>query len=558
MGLIASNRYVTMIEDEVRSLGAAAQPVRTLASSFRAEFGPNYVPPVYEIALHFWLRWTAWNFEYLRIPAIAFFLVGLFFLGRAAHRFSGPTGASAAIWFGILWPFGFHYGRLAAPYSFVFFLIAGLTFAYLRFLEKDNFRRWAALFLFGAALLWTNFLGWAVLACLAIDQALRRRAGERTVPLAVMARTAILWLAAFIPVMRASYGEFKADIHIHQSFFSFLTSCALSVYDLFVSESVAPWHWQLSVPAGLAVLVCVALVSMHETGPSRRFLFYAAGLLIFMAATGMLASDRLFFVAPWVLFPIAVGIGSIQSRWARPSLAAALLFIGATGWFGIYTRRYYSAPQFLEPWAQLAGDAAAKIQTGATLVSNSSPFFLYLTYAIRSPANNSGTVFEGLLPDTIHRSNVMSADQWLSAGQSMAPTMLWIRGAGESAADAAMDRAASELDHVCGSRVSRLMVRNPGFAWKQRFLPKTSGAQWRIEVRELEDVQSYSRTSMRHCALAAWGKNRCFQANPGSRAIRRDTREPQWWSSSPAARSIAASVARPLCPRIHIIVGDRD
>src|SRR5258708_4691573 len=191
MGLIASNHYVTFIDDEVRSLDAAAQPVRTLLASFLAGPGRNGYPPLYGIVLHFWLRWTAWNFEYLRIPAIAFFLAGLFLLGRAARRFAGPVGASATVWLGILWPFGFHYGRLAAPYSFTFFLVAGLTFAYLRFLEHESFGRWAAVFLFGAALLWTDSLGWAALACLAIDQALRRRFGERTISLAVMARTAI-------------------------------------------------------------------------------------------------------------------------------------------------------------------------------------------------------------------------------------------------------------------------------------------------------------------------------------------------------------------------------
>ncbi len=96
--------------------------------------------------LHFWLRWTGGNFEYLRIPAILFFLAGLFLLGRAAGRLAGPASATAVIWLGVLWPFGFHYGRLAAWYSFSFFLVAGLTLAYLRYLEDQSPGRWAALF----------------------------------------------------------------------------------------------------------------------------------------------------------------------------------------------------------------------------------------------------------------------------------------------------------------------------------------------------------------------------------------------------------------------------
>lgn len=491
MALVASNHYLTFVDDEVRSLNAAAQPVRTMLASFLA--GHQDFPPLYGIVLHFWLHWTAWNFEYLRIPAIAFFLVGLFLLARAAHRFGGPAGASAAIWLGILWPFGFHYGRLAAPYSFEFFLIAGLTFAYLRFLEEGSFARWATMFLFGAALLWTHPLGWAVLACLGIDQVLRRRAGEGSVPITVISRTAILWVAAFIPLFRSSYGEWFASIRLHPRFLSFLTNCALQVYNLFVSESVAPWRWQLSVPAGLAVAFCIVLVFMKGTVPSRRFLIYGAVLIIFMAAIGILAPRRLFFAAPWVVLPIAVAIGSIESRWARPSLAVALLIIGGMGWYGIYTRRFYSAPQFLEPWAQVAGEAAGKVQTGATVISNSRPFFFYLTYALLPPTSGPEPKLDGLLPDFAPLPNVKTAQQWLSAGHPFAPAMLWIRGVDDPGSEGAMDDAARILDDSCGSRVSRLMARDAGFAWKQRFLPEAPAAQWRIESRQYDCASSNSQ-----------------------------------------------------------------
>jgi hypothetical protein len=490
MGLVASNHYVIFVDDEVRSLDAAAQPVRTLVTSFLTGPGHQDLPPLYGIVLHFWLRWTAWNFEYLRIPAIAFFLIGLFLLARAARRFSGPIGASATIWVGILWPLGFHYGRLAAPYSFLFFLIAGLTLTYLRFLEERSFGRWAAVFLFGAALLWTNFFGWALLACLAIDQALRRRAGERTVPITVAARTVILWFAAFIPLLRPSYGDWTARSHVHRGLLASFTNCALQVYNLFVSESIAPWRWQLSVLAGIAVLACIVLVFLKGTVPSRRFFSYSAILIIFMAAMRILAPGTLFFVAPWVILSIAAAIASIDSPWARPSLALALLIVGGLGWSGIYMRRYYSTPQFLEPWAQVAGEAANKIQTGATAISNSRAFFFYLTYAVRPPTSGPESKMEGLLPDFASQPNVKSPQQWLSGGHPLAPTMLWIHGTDSPEPDTSMDDASRELDHSCGSRISRLMAHDAGFAWKQRFLSESVGSQWRIESREYDCASS--------------------------------------------------------------------
>src|ERR1019366_8894713 len=332
-----------------------------------------------------------------------------------------------------------------------------------------------------------------VLACLAMDQALRHRAGERTVSPAVLARTAISWIAVFIPLLGPSYGAWIARSHLHRGFLSSLTNCAVQVYNLFVSESIAPWHWQLSVLAGLAVVACIVLVLMEGTAASRKFLLFSTVLIMVMAATGILAPSRLFFVAPWVILSIAVAIGSIQTRWARPALALALLIVGGLGWSGIYIQRFYSAPQFFEPWTQVAGEAAGKIQTGATVISNSRPFFFYLTYALRPPTSGTGPKLQGLLPDYAAQTNVQSARQWLAAGHPLAPTMLWIHGTDDREADGSMDDAAHEIDHSCGSRISRLMARDAGFTWKQRFLSETAGAQWRIESRQYDCASSNSR-----------------------------------------------------------------
>ncbi len=93
----------------------------------------------------------------------------------------------------------------------------------------------------------------------------------------------------------------------------------------------------------------------------RRFLFYGGFLIAVMAVTGILVTKRLFLVAPWVLLPIGIAIATITSRWARIGLAFTLLIIAGIGWYGIRVRTYYSAPRFLEPWIQVAGDAADKI-----------------------------------------------------------------------------------------------------------------------------------------------------------------------------------------------------
>ena len=173
MGLVSTNNSVTFIDNESTTLGAAVNPLRTTLASFFSSAGQHDHPPLFDIILHFWLRWTGGNFDYLRIPSILFFLAGLFLLGRASRHIAGSSGGTAVIWLGVLWPFGFHFGRLATWYPFSFFLVAGVTLSYFKYLEEQTGGRWAVFFLFCACLVWTSYFGWGVLLCLAMDQMLR-------------------------------------------------------------------------------------------------------------------------------------------------------------------------------------------------------------------------------------------------------------------------------------------------------------------------------------------------------------------------------------------------
>lgn len=486
VALIGSNRYFTMIDDETLVLDGATRSVRSTLALFWSGVGQFEHPPLYDILLHFWLRITGGNFEYLRIPSIFLFVGGLFLLARAAVRLGSPSSGLAVVWLGALWPFGFHYGRLVIWYGFSFFLIAGLTLAYLRYLEKPSFERWAVFFLLGAALLWTNYFGWALLGCFAIDQFLRHRAGEVSIRPGVIAGTAGLLCAAFIPLFRAFYGAVATGMNPHRRAVAVIANAAFNVYSLFVSESVAPWYWRLSVPAGLAMMVCGVLVFLNAPRSARRFFLYSGLLMALMAVTGILLTKRLFLVAPWVLLPVGVTIAGITSRWTRVGLGIALLVIGAIGWFGIYSRRYYSAPRFIEPWLQVAGDAADKVQSGATVIANNPSFFFYLTYILRVPDTATNWKFAGVLPDTVHTPRVTSAYAWIASGHPFTPVMIWIRGMDGPQIETPMDDAAHVLDRNCGARQSRLTMRDEGYTWKHRFFPDLGELQWRIEVRQYD------------------------------------------------------------------------
>ncbi len=97
-------------------------------------------------------------------------------------------------------------------------------------------------------------------------------------------------------------------MNLHQGALTILANAAFHVFSLFVSESVAPWYWRLSVPAGLAILLCLGLVAWWLPRPARRLLFYSVAILVAMALLGILQTQSLFMLSPWVLLPVGVAI----------------------------------------------------------------------------------------------------------------------------------------------------------------------------------------------------------------------------------------------------------
>ncbi len=493
IGLVTTNNAATFIDDEATILGVAAMPLRGTLAAFFSGTGNHQHPPLFDILLHFWLRWTGGSFEYLRIPSILFFVAGLFLLGRASRYFTGPSGGVAVIWIGVLWPFGFHFARLAGWYSFSFLLVAGLTLSYLKYLEKMSLGRWTALFLFSLCLIWTNYFGWAILACLAMDQILRARSKESVAAPKVLLGTAALLFASYLPLVTAFRAEISHGMDVHQRALSMIANTAFNVFSLFVSESIAPWYWWLSIPAGLAILLCVALAFWWLPRPARRFLFYGPFLIVVMALIGILQTKYLLLLAPWVLLPIGLAIETAKPRWATFAMSGALLIIGLAGWYGIYSRRYYSAPKFMEPWQEVAGDAATKIGGGATVIADHPTFLFYLTYLLRVPPQNGPWKFEGLLPNAVTHPQVFSPAGWLAVGHPASGKMMLIRAGRDAGGNQPIDVVARQLDQSCGSISSRLRMRDEGYAWKQRFFPLLGEPQWRIEIREYDCDSTNSR-----------------------------------------------------------------
>jgi hypothetical protein len=493
VGLVLSNPLVTIIEDESKFLNFVTQPVReTLARYFSGE-APEAHPPLYDILMHFWLRATGGNFDLLRIPSILFFLAGLFLLGRASRHLTGKSGGFAVVWAAVLWPFGFHFGRLATWHAFAFFLVSGLTLAYLNYLEKRTTANWVALLFFAAGLLWTSYFGWAILACLAIDLFLRSRSGTESPSRRIVIGTAAVLIAVSLPFSSAIRSTLRSYMDVPHGVLAFVTNSAFTVYSLFASESVAPWYWRYSIPVGLAILACLAIVVWWTPSATRRFLIYSAFLIVLLGVLGVLTAERVFMICPWILLPVGVAIETAKPRWANLTLAVGLLAIGGIGWYGISARRYYFAPRFIEPWKEVAEDVASKIREGATVISDHRSFLFYLTYDLQVPKTSGEWKFKGTVGDRVKDPRVYYSADWLAAGRPIGRKMILVRGGDEPGGRKLFDDVVSQLGQQCSSISSRLRMRDEGYAWKQRFYPELGEPLWRIEIREYDCEPSGSK-----------------------------------------------------------------
>jgi hypothetical protein len=480
--LAYSNRWFTIIDDEATVLSDAAQPLDTTLALLRSGIGQHEHPPLHDLLLHVWLWFTGGAFTWLRAPSIAFFLVGLFLLSRAARRIGGQTSATVLLWLGVLWPYGFHFGRLAIWYSFAFLVISALTWAYLRFCDSPTSYAWALVLFLEFALVCTNYFGWALLGLLGADDWIRHHRRPGTARRLLW--SSALLVIAYAPLWPAFLNEFNDGAQRIHSWRALTLTLGFNTYTLLVSESMAPWFWRFGIPATLAVASSLFLVFFRVHRDVRRFLLFAGLLLLCMGVNEILNTKRVILVAPWVFLPMAVALGSLEGPMVRRGLALSLLVVGGIGWYGISSRQYYAAPRFIEPWLTISGEVATALRNGSGVIGNNPSFFFYLTYALHVHKNGLGWRFSGTLPTQVRSEGVWSPEEWLAAGQPLRPKMFWVRGLPGSEEGTPMAAAAIWLDQHCIDRNDRTFMRDPAYEWKRRYFPQLGDLSWRVEIRE--------------------------------------------------------------------------
>jgi hypothetical protein len=484
LGLVMflTNPSFTLIDDEVQILAVATQPVAQLVHEYWIGEAPHPHPPLFDILLHGWLWVTGGDLRLLRVPSILFYLAGLWILGLAAAQLAGSSALRNVLLLGLFWPYGFHFGRLAVWYSFCFFLVALLMHLYLRFVEKPSIQQWALVCGVALALVYSNYFGWLILACLVFDFVLERRedAIKNWRPIA---GTLLLLIAAYFPLWHALALQARASASASHPVVSTGAFAGFTGYVLFVSESVAPWFWWFSVPAMLAIAYCLGVVALRGRGPSRKFLFYFLVLFAAMAALGVLTTKRAMLVSPWLLLPLALSLSWMEPRSLRRVLALSIAIVFAIGWYGTITRRYYAAPRFIEPWAAIGETAARSVQQGALVIGNNPSFFFYLTSAIQNPLPGSPPRLRGILTYSLVHQWVFQPSQWIEAGRPLRQNILLVQGVPFRPGTGDMEEVQGWLGERCQLTELQRSLADPGYLWKQRFLPELGQSAWRIEVR---------------------------------------------------------------------------
>jgi len=207
-----------------------------------------------------------------------------------------------------------------------------------------------------------------------------------------------------------------------------------------------------------------------------------------MSALGIISAKRMLPEAAWLLLPVGVAAGKLSQnglqRRQRTILLGALAVIAAIGWFGIFSRTYYSAPRFIEPWDQVAAEAAGRIESGELLIGNNPSFFFYLSYKVQPQFHGieDGDAARVWLPS--QALGIFDASDWLENGHPLRERVFLVRGApGPVRAGPAWD-AEQWLDGRCRMESERQLLHDPASPLKARFFPELGELPWRVRIRE--------------------------------------------------------------------------
>ena len=476
--LYLTNPYFSILEDETSIVVAANLPVSHTVKLFARGEGQHEHPPLSDLLLHFWLPVAGINPSLVRLPSIVFYSLALVTLAAAAHKLAGAMAFYTTMLFGLLWPLGFHFGRLAGWYSFTFLLLGLLTLTYLCFLEAPGWKRYSLVICASFAAVTSNYFCWFFVAFVILDM------------LMTFGRAAFRYAAVCVAIMFIGYGPVWISLahevrgvdptSVGHGIEGTVLNAGFNIYALFVSESVAPWLWIVSIPGAIAIGIALISIPCLVKDRTRRFYFGFIGSFAIMAALGIIGTKRLLFISGWLLIGIGCALASPTRRNLRFALAISLCVTVVIGWTGILNRKYYAALHYVEPWAVLARSAAEKIGEDQLVISNSPSFLFYLNtslHDLRLSSSNSTRWAMG--------PNVISLMQSEMPESLPAKQVMFVRGVNTSATQRTA-RAEQWMMSHCRLNSSDKLLHDDGFELKKRYFHIDIDDPYRICVERFD------------------------------------------------------------------------
>ncbi|MBI4615663.1 MAG: glycosyltransferase family 39 protein [Planctomycetes bacterium] len=355
-------------------------------------------PPFYFLIVHFWIGLFGESEVSYRLisalPGIAAVAV-VYALGREAR--DERLGLLAA---GLLAmsPFAVLFVRMGRYYAWSMFLTTASTWLFLRWLRTARWRDAGIYWLASLLLLYTHYLPavtllWQNLHMLAHARRYRSRS--------------IVWIGlqaslfvAFLPWLGRIFtqtGHYTgySPAELSTGLRGILVKVGYTAYAFILGETVFPWRWGITIPAGLAGLALWlrGAAWAWRQGPGPRF-WLAATLLSIGATVAITATVARFeqtshvpclllFIYPMFLLTLAAGglaFWDQHRRWRRLVVGGSCCVLGLSWLLGLsnyFTGRDLHNPQWDIPWREVVAHIRQEHRSGDLFVHAEGQLSIY-------------------------------------------------------------------------------------------------------------------------------------------------------------------------------------
>lgn len=309
----------TVWDDETNGFFLAKEPLKQLLQLMASNVHED--PPLYDLALHYWQKWAAYEPFKLRLLSILCWIWALWGLFNCGARWGGSRAGWTVLAVTVWMPYHWMFPAAMRWYS----MFAGLSvwnlYALLRALtlphsQPGNAFRFqlsdfAAYVVSGVAMWYCNYA--APVIFLAQGIAILFTVGLKKAPWVWMITAWAIIGVGYFPWLPV----FIRQLSLSASVFSFPHTAA-SLYAIFAGEVSTPYDWWLSLPVALAALAVLAL-ALQTQRLTRMLTVIVCIILGMLLVRNVIWTKRLLIFTPFLALLIGAALSSI-SRGSPKSL----------------------------------------------------------------------------------------------------------------------------------------------------------------------------------------------------------------------------------------------